>query len=73
MSRVKSLQVHRRFRQGRFGWFILRGTTVASQFVVRNLAADGTRQEKHNCNFFWVKNGQISAVSVYMTGMNTLT
>ena len=47
--------------------------TVASQFLVRNLAADGTRQEKHNCNFFWVKNGQISAVSVYMTGVNTLT
>ena len=47
--------------------------TIASQFVVRNVAADGTRQEKHNCNFFRVRGGQFDAISVYMSGPNTLT
>jgi len=47
--------------------------TIASQFLVRNLAPDGARQEKHNCNFFWAENGEFSAISVYMSGTNTLT
>ena len=47
--------------------------TIASQFLVRNLAHDGARQEKHNSNFFRVENGQFAAISVYMSGVNTLT
>ncbi len=47
--------------------------TIASQFLVRNADYDGARQEKHNCNFFHVENDHFSAVSVYMSGENTLT
>ena len=47
--------------------------TIASQFLVRNLATDGARQEKHNCNFFRVEDGRLAAISVYMSGANTLT
>ena len=47
--------------------------TIASQFLVRNLAPDGARQEKNNSNFFRIKNGQLAAISVYMSGTNTLT
>lgn len=46
--------------------------TIASQFLVRNEAADGTRHEKHNCNFFVIGDGRFTAVSVYMSGANTL-
>jgi ketosteroid isomerase-like protein len=47
--------------------------TIASQFTVRNLAPDGERQEKYNCNFFRVEDGRLAAISVYMMGPNTLT
>ena len=47
-------------------------STIASQFVYRNLALDGSRQEDHNCNFARVEGGRFSAISVYMT-QNTLT
>lgn len=47
--------------------------TIASQFLVRNLDNDGTRQEKQNCNFFRVEDGRFVAISVYMSGQNTLT
>ena len=46
---------------------------IASQFTVRNRTPDGTRQEKYNCNFFRIERGQLSAISVYMMGPNTLT
>ena len=47
--------------------------TIASQFLVRNLAHDGARQEKSNSNLFRIENGKFSAISVYMSGVNTLT
>lgn len=47
--------------------------TIASGFTVRNLARDGARDEKHNCNFFTVREGKFGAVFVYMMGQNTLT
>ena len=47
--------------------------TIASGFIVRNVARDGAQDEKHNCNFFTVQDGKLSAISVYMMGHNTLT
>ena len=46
--------------------------TIASGFVVRNVDKNGARDEKHNCNFFTIRDGQLSAISVYMMGENTL-
>ena len=48
------------------------GSRVASQFDVRNIAADGTVHTKRNCNFFTVEDGRFAAISVYMSGENTL-
>lgn len=45
--------------------------TIASQFLYKNLAPDGTRREDHNCNFARVVDGKFSAISTYMT-QNTL-
>ena len=46
---------------------------IASQFDVRNVDADGRTNEKHNCNFFTVKDEKFHRISVYMSGENTLT
>ncbi len=45
---------------------------IASQFLVQNDYDDGTHEDKRNCNFFEIRNGIFSSVSVYMTGENTL-
>jgi len=45
---------------------------IASQFTVINTLADGTLVHKSNCNFFTVRDGRFCAISVYMTGDNTL-
>ena len=47
-------------------------STIASQFLYRNVALDGTRGEAHNCNIARVEDGRFSAISVYMA-TNTLT
>ena len=46
--------------------------TIASQFLYRNVAPDGTRREDHNCNIARVENGRFTAISTYMT-LNTLS
>ena len=45
---------------------------IASQFTVRNRTSDGMLVEKHNCNFFRCSDGVIVAMSVYMSGDNSL-
>lgn len=45
---------------------------IASQFKVVNTHHDGSLTHKSNCNFFTERDGKFSAVSVYMTGDNTL-
>ena len=49
------------------------GGRAASQFDVRNTGADGHVHEKRNCNFFTFDGDRFSAISVYMSGENTLT
>jgi ketosteroid isomerase-like protein len=46
--------------------------TIASQFLYRSVALDGTRLEDRNCNIARVEDGRFSAISVYMA-QNTLT
>jgi len=48
------------------------GGRIASQFDVRNTAADGSVHTKRNCNFFTLRDGRFTAISVYMSGENTL-
>ena len=45
---------------------------IASQFTVRNVSAQGMLAVKHNCNFFRWRDGVIVAMSVYMSGDNSL-
>lgn len=45
---------------------------IASQFTVRNRSPDGLLVEKHNCNFFRCSEGMIVAMTVYMSGDNSL-
>lgn len=45
---------------------------IASQFRVVNTHHDGGLTYKSNCNFFTVRDEKFSAISVYMTGDNTL-
>lgn len=46
---------------------------IASQFKVVNTLHDGSLARKSNCNFFTLRDERFCAVSVYMTGSNTLT
>jgi len=46
---------------------------IASQFQVVNTHPDGSLTHKFNCNFFTDNAGRFGAVSVYMTGDNTLS
>lgn len=46
---------------------------IATQFDARNSNDDGYAVDKHNCNFFTVKDGKFHRISVYMSGENTLT
>ena len=46
---------------------------IASQFKVVNTHHDGSLTHKSNCKFFTEKDGKFCAVSVYMTGQNTLS
>lgn len=45
---------------------------IASRFRVENTLHDGSLRVKHNCNFFSVRDGRFDAVSVYMSGDNSL-
>ncbi|WP_050927726.1 nuclear transport factor 2 family protein [Aestuariivita boseongensis] len=45
---------------------------IAAQFLVENTEHDGSLTHKSNCNFFDIRNGRFSRVSVYMAGANTL-
>jgi ketosteroid isomerase-like protein len=48
------------------------GQRIAAQFKVVNTHHDGSLVHKSNCNFFDVRDGLFSKVSVYMAGENTL-
>jgi len=45
---------------------------IASQFLARIERYDGSEVSMRNCNFFVVKNGQFSKVTIYMSGENPL-
>lgn len=45
---------------------------IASQFTVRNRSHQGDTTEKHNCNFFTLRDGLIQTMAVYMSGDNSL-
>jgi ketosteroid isomerase-like protein len=45
---------------------------IASRFRVENTLHEGSLRVKHNCNFFSVRDGRFDAVSVYMSGDNSL-
>ncbi|MBT3703017.1 MAG: SnoaL-like domain-containing protein [Alphaproteobacteria bacterium] len=45
---------------------------VSSQFKVVNTHHDGSLAHKSNCNFFDIRDGLFSRISVYMAGENTL-
>ena len=45
---------------------------IASQFLARIERSDGSEVSMSNCNFFVVKNGQFSKVTIYMSGENPL-
>jgi ketosteroid isomerase-like protein len=45
---------------------------IASQFTVRNVTDQGVLTEKHNCNFFRLRDGRVCDMSVYMSGDNSL-
>ena len=45
---------------------------IASQFLARNELADGSEVAMRNCNFFVLKDGRFSKVTIYMSGDNPL-
>lgn len=57
---------------GDFDHLVMPPHRIASRFEVRNTLFDGSLRVKHNCNFFWVRDGRFEAVEVYMSGDNSL-
>ncbi len=45
---------------------------IASQFVARNTYNDGRQIEMRNCNFFELRDGLFTRVTIYMSGANPL-
>ena len=45
---------------------------IASQFFARIERSDGSEVSMRNCNFFVLKNGYFSKVTIYMSGENPL-
>lgn len=57
---------------GEFDHVVAAPWRIASQFTVRNVSPQGTVTVKYNCNFFRLHEGRICAMSVYMSGDNSL-
>lgn len=57
---------------GRFEHVMQSPERIATRFDVENRNADGQIFQKHNANFFFLKDGLFQTVHVYMSGDNAL-